>query len=508
MNGKTPRQRTCVNGAPLNIVEAMDHPGLFRQWFQGESWANWRAILKAAFCLPMSEAERMFFRSVAEREPPTRRVRELWVSGGRRGGKDSIASLIIAHAAVFFRAGFDRLRAGERALIQCVAVDREQAKIVLGYTQSYFDHIPPLREMVTRRTATGFELINDVEVSVVTNSFRSLRGRTVLCSIFDEVAFWQSDASARPDIETYNAVLPGMATLPGSMLIAISSPYRRSGLLWTKYRKHYSRDDDDVLVIKAPSTALNPTLDQTIIDQALADDPSAARADWLAEFRTDIESFVNPEAIDAVIVSGRYELQPVSGVSYTAFVDPSGGSSDSMTLAVAHRDSASRAILDAIRECKPPFSPENVVNEFAGLLKTYGVRKVTGDHWGGEFVREPFRSHGIQYELAEKPKSDIYRDLLPILNSGKAELLDHPRLVAQLCGLERRTARSGRDSIDHAPGAHDDIANSVAGALLMASGEHCVIVTPELLARAAAMPRRRDFGSGRSPAMFLPTNWN
>jgi hypothetical protein len=30
-------------------------------------------------------------------------------------------------------------------------------------------------------------------------------------------------------------------------------------------------------------------------------------------------------------------------------------------------------------------------------------------------------------------------------------------------GLERRTARGGKDSIDHAPNAYDDLANSVAG---------------------------------------------
>jgi hypothetical protein len=55
----------------------MDHPGLFKQWFDGESWDGWRAILKAAFALPMREPEREFFRSVAERDPPKKRVREL-----------------------------------------------------------------------------------------------------------------------------------------------------------------------------------------------------------------------------------------------------------------------------------------------------------------------------------------------------------------------------------------------------------------------------------------------
>lgn len=45
-------------------------------------------------------------------------------------------------------------------------------------------------------------------------------------------------------------------------------------------------------------------------------------------------------------------------------------------------------------------------------------------------------------------------------------MLNLPRLSAQLCGLERRTARSGKDSIDHAPGGHDDLVNAVAGVLV------------------------------------------
>jgi hypothetical protein len=103
------------------------------------------------------------------------------------------------------------------------------------------------------------------------------------------------------------------------------------------------------------------------------------------------------------------------------------------------------------------------------VLKAYGITRVTGDRYAGEWPRERLRAHGIQYDLSEQPKSDIYRDCLPLLNSGRVELLNLPRLASQFCGLERRTSRSGRDSIDHAPGAHDDIANVVAGVLLMAA---------------------------------------
>src|SRR5207302_5607480 len=91
----------------------------------------------------------------------------------------------------------------------------------------------------------------------------------------------------------------------------------------------------------------------------------------------------------------------------------------------------------------------------------------TGDRYAGEWPRERFREHGIVYEPAQKPKSDLYRDLLPAINSRKLDLLDDARLLTQLLALERRTARGGRDSIDHAPGAHDDLANAVAGAIVL-----------------------------------------
>jgi hypothetical protein len=136
-----------------------------------------------------------------------------------------------------------------------------------------------------------------------------------------------------------------------------------------------------------------------------------------------------------------------------------------MTLAIGHKE-GQVAILDAIRERRPPFSPEAVVKDFCDLLKGYRITKVSGDRYAGEWPREVFKKHGVTYDASARPKSDIYRDLLPRLNSGEVDLLDEPRLVAQLCGLERRTSRGGRDSIDHAPGSHDDVANAAAGCLV------------------------------------------
>jgi hypothetical protein len=152
-----------------------------------------------------------------------------------------------------------------------------------------------------------------------------------------------------------------------------------------------------------------------------------------------------------------------------------------MTCAVAHAEDGC-PVLDAVRERRPPFSPDDCVSEFAALFKGYGVHRAVSDKWGGDWVVQAFQKAGIKVEPSAIPKSDLYREILPLLNAHRCSLLDHPRLVTQFCGLERRTARGGRDSIDHAPMAHDDLANAVAGALLQAKARQPMRISPEALA--------------------------
>jgi hypothetical protein len=215
---------------------------------------------------------------------------------------------------------------------------------------------------------------------------------------------------------------------------------------------------------------MNPTLDQRVIDRALAEDRAAASAEYLADWRSDIEGVFTKEALDAAVIAGRRELPPRSGVAYTAFVDPSGGASDSMTLGIAHVEDGV-AILDLLRERRPPFAPSDVVSDFAADIKRYCVSAAYGDRYGAEWVRESFVKAGIAYRHSEKSKSDLYGELIPLVNSMGVELLDSPRLLAQLESLERRTARGGRSSIDHPASLHDDLGNAACGALVLCRTE-------------------------------------
>lgn len=450
----------------MNIIEAIDDPELFAPHFKGESWGAWRVFLKALFALPMSDAEQAVYRHHTERgAPPAAASKEAALICGRRGGKSRVLALIATYLATF-RDYDEFLAPGEVATIAVIAADRRQARAIFRFISGLLTQTRLLREMVDDDNSDTITLSNRVVIEIATASFRVTRGYTFAAILADETAFWRTEDSANPDAEIFRALRPGLSTIPGAILLNASSPYRKAGVLYTTYRRHFGKDDARVLVWKGSTSEMNPLIDPAVIAEAYEDDPESAAAEYGAEFRDDIADFVPRVVIDACTVAQRRELPVLRGVQYRAFCDPSGGSADSMTLAIAH-EKEGRAILDAIREVRPPFSPESVVVEFATLLKAYHVYELVGDRYGGEWVREPFGRQGIEYSPADRPKSDIYRDALPLLNSQQVELLDLPRLAAQLSGLERRTTRAGKDSIDHAPGGHDDVANAAMGALLL-----------------------------------------
>jgi hypothetical protein len=448
---------------PLTILDAIADAKLFAPWFKDRAtWAAWRAFLAALFALPMTPEQLAVYHQCTGRSaPPAAPVAEAWLVCGRRAGK----SFVLALTAVYLAAFHDyrrHLAPGERGTVMVIATDRKQARVIVRYVRALLVNVPMLARMVEREDRETFDLNNSVTIEVGTASFKSVRGYTIVAALCDEMAFWPTDDSAQPDYEILDALRPGMATIPGAMLLCASSPYARRGALWDAHRRHYAKDGDPILVWQADTRTMNPTVKQSVIDEATERDPASTAAEYMAQFRTDIESFVNREAVEACISLGVRERAPLAGIDYSAFVDPSGGSADSMTMAIGHRE-GDVTIIDAVRERRPPFSPEDVVLEFAALLKTYRVSKVTGDRYAGEWPRERFSERGVTYEPAAKPKSDLYRDMLPSINSRKVDLLDDARLIAQLVSLDRRTARGGRDSIDHPPGAHDDLSNAVAG---------------------------------------------
>jgi hypothetical protein len=449
------------------LRKALADPALLGNALAGDSWHAWRVMLIAAMGEALTDDERKtFFKLTSRTREPLERVEELAIIAGRRGGKSRATSTLAVYIAGLCK---HKLVRGEKGILLCIAPDQRQATIILDYATAAFEDSPILKQLIANRTTDTLELTTGISIEVRAASFRRLRGPTYIAVIADEAAFWMSDElSANADVEILGSVRPGLATTGGPLIIA-SSPYAKRGVLWDLHRRHYGLAGDPlILVARGASRDFNSTLPQSVVDRALERDRAAASAEYLGQFRGDIESFVAYEVVQGC-VGDHVEMAPQSGIAYHAAVDPSGGSADSFTMAIAHADDDGHIIIDAIREAGVPFSPAGVIEEFTGLLKSYRVTRVTGDRYAGEFPRELFRKCGIEYRCADKAKSDLYRDLLPLLNSGRIVLPKSDRLVNQIVGLERHVARSGKDSIDHGQGTHDDLCNAVAGVAAMVS---------------------------------------
>lgn len=289
---------------------------------------------------------------------------------------------------------------------------------------------------------------------------------------------------ARPDAEVIAALRPALATL-GGKLVALSSPYARRGMLWDTYKRHFGQPGR-VLVAQAPSRTLNPTLPMRVIEDAMKDDAARASAEYLAQFRSDIEAFLSLDQVAAAQRSKPLELPVQAGVRYVAFADPTGGGKDEYTLSIGHRE-RDRLVIDLVRGRKG--NPAAITADYAETLKAYGITRVSGDRYAGQWVPTEFSRHGITYAAAPGTRSELYASLAPALNSGAVELPPCDTLSKQLTALERRTTRGGRDQIDHPPGGHDDRANAVAGVVAM-------------MAKKQARPQIRGLGDGLSSGML------
>jgi hypothetical protein len=447
------------------IDEALRDPVLLGAALGNAStWSTWLVVLRAAFGLELDQDQQQVFAAVAGgRAPPTRRVRELWCVCGRRSGKSRVASALAVFLACFQR---HKVAKGEQPMILVLSSTIDQSRVVFNYCLGFLRESPVLQQEIVDTTRHEIRLRSGVTIAVHPNSFRSVRGRTLCGVIFDEISFWRDESSATPDREVYSAVLPALVTTNG-LLVGISSAYRKTGLIYSKYKQHFSTSIADVLVVKGASKIFNATLDDAAILAQKAADPIAARSEWESEFREDLSNFIDENVMEGSINPDRpLELPPRSDVSYRAFVDPSGGSAggDAYALAIGHKE-AGIFVIDAVRAHFGPFDPENVTKEYAQLCRDYRVGTVVGDRYSAEWCGSMWRKQNISYQTSELTASELYLETLPLFTRALVSLPNHPPLIRELQLLERSTGRLGRDTVSHPARGHDDQANVVAGCL-------------------------------------------
>ena len=439
----------------------------------GESWSSWRTLAIATQSREAQSVERSssFDSRKGGTTPPeneTRRpqhwtlnkffdqklyqectgretipegpVKEVWAQVGRGGGKTRAAAAALVATAI---KEYPSLAPGERAKAFLLAQNRGTARQAFNYVRGILHSSKLLKRMIIGETKGTISLNNGIDIETITANYRHVRGFSIVSAVADEVAFWWLDAeSANSDREVLNALRPGLARVPGSVLWVISSPHATRGALYEANKRYYANEESNtVLFWKAPTEIMNPTFSAEEIRRAFDEDGSSASVEYSAEFKKDSETYISADAIDAVTETDRLMLPPGKTTVYQAFIDTAGGAGgDSTAMAIGHVEEHSDLetpptfVVDAIIERQPPFAPSETLKDFAKILKEYHVSKVVGDRYAGAFPAEAFSKAGVTFEATEHSKSNLYKAVLPLITSGRVELLDKPRLRAPLLG--------------------------------------------------------------------------
>jgi hypothetical protein len=444
---------------PLNIIEFIHHPDLLNDQLHSEVQL---VCLKSLYGLPLSQTELEIYRNGTGRQEydATEQRKATFIAGRRSGKTGKIASAVVCFEA--FR--HHGLPPGEEAYILLLAPTIAQAKLAYHYILKYLRGSPILSKRIVKTTKYEIRLDNGIVISCCACTYDRVRGRTIIMVVCDEFAFWPDGTNAaNPAEEVIAALVPGMATVSNPKLIIISTPFGKSGLLWTQYQE---RSALSFPVWQVTTLEMNPTVSLSVLEEEKRENEEKYCREYLAQFTDSVNSWIVPEILDPCIVHGRRELPYVRGMSYVAALDPASRRND-FTLAIAHRRPDGVIVVDRLARWagkRAPLAFEQVLGEIREILQDYDINSAIGDQYYCDAIKEHLLKLGIIYEISifgPQTRAKLYTNFKHLLVQQKIELLDNGLLLRQLRSL--REEKSNRGQIDVRPlGEEDDLAIAVA----------------------------------------------
>jgi hypothetical protein len=313
-------------------------------------------------------------------------------------------------------------------------------------------------------------LTNGSRIACYPCTLRSLRAVSIPAAILDEVGFWRLEGAADADVEVQASIRRGMLGFSRPRAVKISTPYMKSGLLYADFQRAWGVDDPDLLVWRAPTALMNPTITRERLERERRLDPLRFAREYAAEFAEDISAFLVGAWVDDAVMVGWHEIPPQQGVANCiAAVDPSGGGNDTFALAIVflEGEGPERCLVQAVGRAwggrGQAIDLQGVVGEIASIAQRYGVREVVGDAYAAGWTRQEFERAGLRYAEAKFSRSEAYLEAEPLFAQGRIGILDDPVLHRELKLLERRRRAGGRTVVDHPSGSayHDDRANAL-----------------------------------------------
>lgn len=444
----------------MNIIEFIEDPNLIND--KTLSLAQ-KTVLKAIYGLPLTYDEREMFTKITALTRCRTGIEwsEASIIIGRRGGKtEKFASNIALYEACIRE---HKLTPGQTGVVMLVASEKKrQAKICFKYIRAKLQQSPVLSKMIDNITQECISLKNNVEIWVYPCSVGRVRGESLICFIGDETAHWKIEG-VDVDIDVLDSARPGL-DFPYSKMIKISTPYMMKGEIYNDYKQFYGKPNDDCIVFQGSTQLFNPSYSDSKLKKLKKRKPLTYETEHMAHFRSDLSAMYDPEMIDKAINFDRpLEIPRIDGKEYISFVDVAGGGGkDSYSISIGHLENE-RVIIDVVRSRQPKFNPDEVTSQYCNLVKDYGINKVYGDKFSGDWASNSWAKNGIDYERSEKTKSELYLESESPFNTERIDIPNKELLITQLKNLIRKTRSGGRDSVDTDSGQPEDEANACAG---------------------------------------------
>jgi len=391
------------------------------------------------------------------------------VAGARAGKSYVLGALRLLHLVL--SVSLDSLAPGEIAMAVIVAPDLRLARQTLRFVLGAVRSVPAIAKRIIAETADGFMIrrpdgaVVEVVCLPATRGGSALRGRSIICALLEEAAFFRDESAVVNDVEIVKAVGPRI--LPGGQLLIVSTPWLEQGVLFDLWKANHG-GPVTALVAHAPTLLLRDDADTRLyVERAMHNDPDTARNELGAEFLGGGAGFFfDPETLGRA-VDRRRPL--VMRAPPNAIVDAGGDVglvTDSSALVVGAFVGKIFTLLEML-ELRPkasaPLKLSFVIAEFAAVLKRHAIRSFVADGHSREPAREWATHHQIFIRSAAggaEKKAESFLGLQQALKEGRVNLPDHPRLLMQLRSVVARPVSGGGLRIDmpRRAGAHGDLA--------------------------------------------------
>lgn len=336
----------------------------------------------------------------------------------------------------------------------------------------------PTADTVRIRRPDGREV--SIVVVPATSGGEGVRGSWLAAIVLEEVAQWRSeiDGAAITAEDTLDAAEGRL--LPGAPKWLVSSPYAPAGLLFETWKRYFGAPGDvgpdglvPWLVVHAPTRSLNPSYPQAKIEAVRAKSAEVAAREHDAQWIDADTNLFSSVDVDACTRLSPLVIAPVSGLRYTAAIDPAArrnaftlviATNEARPLSAAERTAllaagaTPRQLANEVRSCVrvvlvrqwvpapgAPLDLDDVIREVAAAVAPYGVTHIRTDGWSADALRALARRYGVHLgsvEWTEEDRIRAYEELRTLLGTRAVDLPPDAYVRSDLLGVRRRASGS------------------------------------------------------------------